>query len=142
MSTAVWAQPAVGSMAPELSLNTADNNTIHLSSLKGRVVLIDFWASWCAPCRKSNRQLVGIYNQYKAKGFEILGVSIDSNYNDWLSAIKQDKITWLQVRDTKDVANEWKISYVPMTYLLDTTGKIIAIEPSENELKKLLNQYL
>ena len=90
---AVFAQPKVGTITPEIALPDANGQTISLSSLKGKVVLLDFWASWCGPCRRSNKETLSLYEQYKDKGFEILGVSIDENKEAWQKAVAQDKMT-------------------------------------------------
>src|SRR5690349_9539925 len=95
------AQSSYGKSAPEIALPAINGDTIKLSSLKGKVVLLDFWASWCGPCRASNKTLVRLYGKYKSKGFEIFSVSIDEEKRDWEKAIKKDRITWLQVNDNK-----------------------------------------
>ena len=95
----VNAQVKIGQMAPEISLPDTKGNTINLSSLKGKVVMIDFWASWCGPCRRANPSVVRLYEKYKDKGLEVYGVSIDSKKNDWIKAIQHDKITYTQVND-------------------------------------------
>ncbi len=118
-----------GSLAPEISLNTPEGTTIKLSSLKGKVVLIDFWASWCAPCRRENPTIVEAYNQLKGKDFEIYGVSLDNNIEAWKNAIKQDKISWIQVSDLKrwdsEVAKAYQIEAIPTNVLIDREGRIL-----------------
>lgn len=140
------AQVKVDQMAPEISLPDVKDNAINLSSLKGKVVLIDFWASWCGPCRAAIPNVIKLYNKYKAKGFEVFGVSIDSKKIDWLKAIANDKIKYTQVMD-KDgwnsaVAEKYGVSSIPSTFLLDKTGKVIAVdldgEELENKVKALL----
>ena len=93
------AQVKVGQMAPEISLPGVKNSTINLSSFTGKVVLVDFWASWCGPCRASIPGVLKLYNKYKGQGFEVFGVSIDSGKRDWLKAIAHDKINYTQVND-------------------------------------------
>ena len=146
-TTAVYAQPAVGSKAPEISLPDANGQIIKLSSLQGKVVLLDFWASWCGPCRRSNSHTLGIYKQYKDKGFEIYGVSIDDNQQAWQAAVRQDKIAWQQVIDTKagtgnELTQTWNLQYIPSTFLIDKEGKIVARSPEKDELEKWLKKLL
>jgi len=119
-----------GAEAPLFAGPDPEGNEISLESLRGKVVLLDFWASWCGPCRKENPNVVKIYNKYKEKGFEILGVSLDRTKSRWVQAIEADKLTWLHVSDLKG----WKSAYgrlygvssIPQTVLLDKEGKIIA----------------
>ena len=140
------AQVKVDQIAPEISLPGVKDNTISLSSLKGKVVLIDFWASWCGPCRAAIPNVIKLYNKYNAKGFEVFGVSIDSKKADWLKAIANDKIKYTQVMDkdgwNSTVAEKYGVYSIPSTFLLDKTGKVIAIdldgEELENKVKSLL----
>ena len=121
---------AVGSPAPEITLPDPDGKIIKLSSLKGSYVLIDFWASWCGPCRKENPNIVKLYNMYHGKGFDIYGVSLDRNGEDWVKAIETDGLTWTQVSDLKyfesEAAREYNINAIPFSVLLDREGIIIA----------------
>ena len=143
----VNAQVKVDQIAPEISLPGVNDSPVKLSSFKGKVVLIDFWASWCGPCRASIPSVIKLYDKYKAKGFEVLGVSIDSKKKDWLKAIAQDKITYPQVNDKagwySKTTEVYGVNAIPNTFLLDKTGKIVAIdlegEQLENKLKALLN---
>ncbi|MEQ1678388.1 MAG: TlpA disulfide reductase family protein [Chitinophagaceae bacterium] len=142
----VEAQPTQGQFAEELALPSVNGDTIRLSSLKGKVVLLDFWASWCGPCRVSNKSLVKLYSKYKGKGFEILGVSLDDNVRNWKAAIKQDKITWLQVNEagvwTSQTVDTWAISAIPTSYLIDKDGRLLAMDLEGKELEKALKYLL
>jgi peroxiredoxin len=133
------AQVSLGADAQEITLKDVNGKNLSLSSFKGKLVLLDFWASWCAPCRKESKFLVKLYAKYKAKGFEIFSVSIDESPADWKKAIVKDKITWKQVIDTRGwnapVIRNWGIEGIPTTYLIDKQGKIIALDPGREELE-------
>lgn len=120
----------VGGEAPDFVQADTAGNDVKLSSFRGKVLLVDFWASWCGPCRKENPNVVRMYEKYKSKGFEILGVSLDSNKDRWLDAIKADKLVWQHVSDLKGwsnaVAQAYSVSSIPHTILLDQNGKILA----------------
>jgi peroxiredoxin len=140
------AQLRPGTMAPEISLSNAKDSTVKLSSYKGKVVLVDFWASWCGPCRAANPSVVRLYNKYKEKGFEVFGVSIDSKKTAWLKAIKQDRIKYTQVNDTdgwySKIAEAWGVNAIPASFLLDKTGKIIAFDAEGKQLEALIEGLL
>jgi thiol-disulfide isomerase/thioredoxin len=146
VSITVSAQPKIGSPSPEIMLKDVDGNDISLSSLKGKVVLIDFWASWCGPCRRANKYLVNVYPKLKAKGFEIYSISIDDDKDDWKKAIAADKISWLQVNENggwnAPVATQWNINQIPTSYLLDKDGKIIARDLDGHQLERTVNKLL
>ena len=122
--------PKIGDVAPNIILPTADGNKFALESLKGKVVLIDFWASWCGPCRQENPNVVNVFNKYKDKGFIIYGVSLDNDRDKWLQAIEKDKLTWHHVSDLKgwqsEGAKTYSVTSIPATYLIGKDGKIIA----------------
>ena len=145
-SSQVNAQIRQGYDAPDIALPTVNGDSIRLSSLKGKVVLLDFWASWCGPCRSSNKQLTKIYPKYKDKGFEIFSVSLDVDKEKWKNAIKKDKITWLQVNDgggwEAQTAIKWNINAIPTSYLVDKNGKLVAMDLEGKELEKALKDLL
>jgi peroxiredoxin len=121
---------SVGQPAPEIELPNPEGQVVKLSDLRGKYVLIDFWAAWCKPCRQENPHVVKLYNQYKDKGFEVFGVSLDRTKEDWVKAIADDGLEWTQVSDLKyfnSIAAElYQIEAIPATYMIDREGKIIA----------------
>jgi peroxiredoxin len=137
---------AVGSNAPDIQLTNPEGQLVSLSSLKGKIVLIDFWASWCGPCRKENPNVVKMYEKYKGRGFEIYGVSLDKDKQAWLDAIEKDGLKWIHVSDLKfwqsDAAKLYNVSAIPMTVLLDKEGKIIAKNLRGKALEDKLNEVL
>lgn len=121
---------SIGMEAPEIALPNPQGDTVKLSSLQGKYVMIDFWAAWCKPCRMENPNVVRLYNKYKDKGFEIYGVSLDRTKEAWMEAIKQDNLGWVHVSDLQyfdsEAASLYNINAIPATILLDREGNIIA----------------
>ena len=137
---------APGTPCPEIALPGPDGKEVRLSSFRGKIVLIDFWASWCKPCRSDMPFMVQLYKKYKNKGFEILGISLDKEKENWLQAIKQDGIIWPQASDLKfwnsEVVSLFNIEAIPYTILVDKEGKIIAKGLRGPELEEKLKQLL
>ncbi len=135
----------IGKTAPEISLPDPTGKTQTLSSFRGKIVLLDFWAGWCAPCRRENPNLVEAYRKYHDKGFEIYQVSLDKTKPEWEAAIKQDGLNWIHVSDLKywgsPIAKKYGIESIPANFLLDREGKILAVNlrgaALEEELSKL-----
>ena len=139
--------PNISDPRLQIRLPDAKGDTLSLISLKGKVVLLDFWASWCMPCRSANRKLVKIYSKYQSKGFEIYGVSLDENSKDWLKAVAKDKITWIQVNEQggswdASTAQQWNISAIPTSFLVNRKGDIVAMNLEPEELEKALKELL
>lgn len=121
---------AIGKLAPEIALPGPDGEIINLSSLRGKIVLVDFWAQWCKPCRMENPNIVRVYNKYKDRGFEVFGVSLDRQHEKWVQAIDEDGLDWPQVSDLKfwqsEAAQTYRVTAIPASFLLDEDGVIIA----------------
>lgn len=137
---------AIGQPAPDIKLPTPQGDTVALSSLRGKVVLIDFWAAWCGPCRKENPNVVRMYNQYKDKGFEIYGISLDRSKEAWVKAIEDDRLTWTHVSDLQyfesQAAALYNVQAIPFTVLLDREGNIIAKNLRGKALEEKLEEIL
>ena len=139
---------AVGSIAMDFTQNDTLGKPVSLSSLKGKYVLVDFWASWCGPCRAENPNVVKTFNEYKDKDFTVLGISLDQpgKHQAWMDAIHKDNLTWTQLSDLKGWKNEVSTMYgiraIPQNLLLDPSGKIIAKNIRGEELPKTLEKFI
>ena len=142
----------IGDKAPEITLPSPDGKTVALSSLKNKLVLVDFWGTWCAPCVKEQPELAKLYKKYKSasftngKGFEIFGVSLDAKKENWDKGIKSQNINWIQVSDLKfwrsPVAKTYNIQELPFNLLLDGRGVILAKNLHGAELDKAISKFL
>lgn len=136
----------VGAVAPDFTLPDVDGNPVSLSSLRGKYVLIDFWASWCPDCRKENPNIVAAWNKFKDKNFTILGVSLDRQRDPWLAAIEKDGLTWTHVSDLKDWKSDaavlYAIRWIPMSFLIDPDGVILAVGLEGEALLQKLEEVL
>lgn len=139
-------QLIVGGQAPGFSGQTPSGETLTLSDFRGKIVLLDFWASWCGPCRRENPNVVKMYNKYKDQGFEIISISLDNNKGRWEAAIAKDKLDWHHISDLKKWQSEYAQLYgvrsIPHTVLLDKEGKIIARNLRGNALERKVGQVL
>lgn len=135
-------QVVIGMEAKDFTLQTKDGQQVRLSSLKGQYVLLDFWASWCLPCRQQHPNLIKAYEKYHAKGFTILSVSLDKSKSDWLQAIAQDQLVWMQASDLKgnngEVPGLYGITTIPSNVLIDPKGIIIQKDLKDNQLQEAL----
>ncbi|MCW3088487.1 MAG: Peroxiredoxin [Sediminibacterium sp.] len=137
---------SIGSQAMDFTQKDVNDKPVTLSSFRGKYVLIDFWASWCRPCRAENPNVVNAYNKYKDKNFTVLGVSLDQAKPNWIQAIQADKLTWTHVSDLKfwenAVAQLYRIQSIPANMLIDPTGKIIAKDLRGEDLNRALKDLL
>lgn len=135
----------VGREAPDFTLPDKDGNSVSLSSMRGKYVLIDFWASWCPDCRRENPYILEAYNKYKGKGLSVLGVSLDRNRDAWLAGIEKENLqSWTHVSDLKmwnsDVVALYAIRWIPTSILVDPEGKIVFISLDETQLVENLKK--
>jgi peroxiredoxin len=132
--------------APDFTAKDPNGKIISLKQSLGKVTIIDFWASWCGPCRKENPNVVALYNEFHSKGLNIIGVSLDNELNEWKNAIQKDKITWTQVSNLKKwsdpVAKLYEVEQIPSTFILDSNGTIVAKDLRGEELKAKIKELL
>ncbi|OUJ71972.1 TlpA disulfide reductase family protein [Hymenobacter crusticola] len=139
---------AVGQQAPNFTQQTPDGRQVSLADYRGKYVLVDFWASWCGPCRAENPNVIKVYNQFKDKNFDILGVSLDKDQarEKWLKAIQDDKLAWTQVSDLKGWENQvallYRVQAIPQNFLIDPSGKIVATNLRGEDLHATLSKLI
>src|SRR5690606_22350055 len=130
---------AIGQKAPDFTANTPEGKAESLHKNLGKVTVVDFWASWCGPCRKENPNVVALYNKYKDQGLKIIGVSLDKEKDAWVKAIADDKLNWLQVSNLKfwddAIAKDYAVESIPATFILDANGIIVAKDLRGAELE-------
>lgn len=139
-------RPEVGYLAPEFSLSDKEGKTIKRSDFSGKVLLIEFWASWCGYCNEEIPELNSIYDDFKSQNFEIVGISIDKDQQAWLDKVNSKGIEYIQVNDTDafsaEVVNDYNVEYIPRMFLVNEAGYIIEITNSANDIRATLNQVL
>ncbi|MDF7812639.1 TlpA disulfide reductase family protein [Hymenobacter sp. YC55] len=139
---------AIGVQAPNFSQKTPEGKVVSLADYRGKYVLVDFWASWCGPCRQENPAVTKVYNAFKSKNFDVLGVSLDDEKGraKWLKAIQDDKLAWTQVSDLRgwenEVARSYHVQAIPQNFLIDPTGKIVAANLKGEELQATLARLI
>jgi peroxiredoxin len=138
--------PKIGGMAPDITMPDTSGKAFSLSMLRGKYVLVDFWASWCGPCRGENPNVVKAYQEFKNKNFTVLGVSLDKQKTEWTKAIEEDNLSWYHISDLKywnsAAVAPYGIEGIPYNVLLDPQGKIIAMNLRENDLQIKLRELI
>lgn len=138
------AQIKIGEAIPSITLKSNTSNEVNITSFKGKYVLIDFWASWCGPCRLGNKKLVKLHNEVSSDKIEIIGISIDTDTNKWLKAVEKDKIKFTQLIDSKgfdaETAIQFGVEELPSKFLFNEEGVLIAKNPTEEEIIKLIEK--
>ena len=140
------AQIKIGDAIPSITLKSNTNNEVDIISFKGKYVLVDFWASWCGPCRKENPNMVSLYKEFHSKGLNIIGVSLDKEAKAWKEAIAKDQLNWVQVSNLKfwdePIARQYNVESIPATFILDATGKVIAKDLRGADLRNKIASLL
>jgi len=144
---AIMKSVAIGQKAPDFTLNDVNGNPVSLYSKVGtKLLLVDFWAAWCGPCRKENPNVVRVFNEFNKKGFDVFGVSLDQDKDDWVKAIADDKLTWTHVSDlqywSSAAAKLYAVNAIPANFLLDETGTIIGRNLREEDLYNKVKEVL
>ena len=138
------AQIKVGDKLPAITLKSISNSDVNLTSFQGKYILIDFWASWCGPCRLGNKKLVKLHSEVSSDKMEIIGISIDTDTNKWLKAVEKDKIKFTQLIDSKgfdaETAIQFGVEELPSKFLFNEEGVLIAKNPTEEEIIKLIEK--
>ena len=136
----------IGKLAPDFSAKTPQGKTVSLKESLGKITIIDFWASWCGPCRQENPNMVALYTELHSKGLNVIGVSLDNDINEWNKAIAKDKITWTQVstlkRDQDPISGLYGVEQIPSTFILDASGIVIAKDLRGEELRAKIKELL
>lgn len=144
-SLAGQTQPAPGVRAPEIRLTDMEGRPFLLSALKGQVVLVDFWASWCMPCRLANPSLVRLHKAYAPKGLQLVSISVDEDRQAWAKAVKADKLTWTQLVDDRNrssAAAVYGVQYIPNAFLIDKNGLVRAVDAKGAKLEAMVERLL
>jgi peroxiredoxin len=138
--------PGIGDEAPDFTCNDVHGKAVSLSSFRGKYVLVDFWASWCGPCRGENPNVLAAYKKYSNKNFTVLGVSLDEKKADWLEAIQEDGLTWTHISDLRgwesNVVPQYGFDGIPYNVLVDPSGKILATSLRGDDLEQFLGKTL
>jgi thiol-disulfide isomerase/thioredoxin len=147
VSLTSWAQETNRKYSvPEIKLPDINGQMFDVATLRGKYVLVEFWASWCGPCRIQNPALRKIYKKFHDKDFEIVAISLDTDVLKWKKAVEKDKLTWIHLGDLKSgeqsIANKWGINAIPFNFLIDKEGKIIAYDLKPKELGRKLDKLL